>query len=102
MGSLVEVSTWWGNLVTACQAAGPPSPSWGCIREWTGSWRNHVTHSKHLKEMAPQELPTHHPLPQVTLLFSDMGRATEGGTALLAVRPAQRNDVVGKRVQSPP
>lgn len=68
----------------------PPSSSWGCIREWTGLW--------HLKEMAPQEVSTHQPLPQVTLLFS----ATEDGTALLVVRPAQGSSVVGERVQSPP
>lgn len=50
--------------------------------------RSHVAHPKHLKEMAPQELSTHHPLAQATLLFSTMGYATEDGTALLVMRPA--------------
>lgn len=57
-----------------------------------------LLHPKHLKEMAPQELPAHQPLAQVTLSFS----ATEDGTTLLGVRPAQGTRVVGEGVQSPP
>lgn len=106
MGSLVQVSPWWGNPSAPCQAAGPPQPlcdgTWGRIRQWTGFWRSHMAHPKHPKVVAPQECSSNHSLPQLILLFSDTRCVTGDETTLLAVGHARGNNVVGEWVQSPP